>query len=87
MKVIDKALSLGAPIYSVHDSFFTTAEFADKIPTLYCKSISEMVHPLQLVNQFLLENLGSEKFPKIQNGFVGFGPSEMHFSDFFLSSP
>lgn len=57
MRVIEKMISIQAPIYTVHDNFITNAYTADLLPKFYLRVIKDMGPPLRVVNQFLLDNL------------------------------
>ena len=57
MKVVDELLSLGAPIYTVHDNFITTPPFVQLVPTIYTKVFLDLGHPLRIIQTFIQQNL------------------------------
>lgn len=54
MKVVEEVLLKGAPVYTVHDNFITTAPYARKIPHIY---ISVFKNPLEIIKKFIYLNL------------------------------
>ncbi len=57
MKVIQRMLEIWAPVYTVHNNFLTTPAFAPSVPAIYNKVISELDHPLLIINEFFRFNL------------------------------
>ncbi|KAE9444857.1 hypothetical protein C3L33_23245, partial [Rhododendron williamsianum] len=57
MKVVESMIKEGAPIYTVHDNFITTAEYSHLIPEFYSQTISDMGSPLSIINDFIYMNV------------------------------
>lgn len=57
IQVVEEMLSLGAPIYTVHDNFLTTAKYSNSIPFIYSSVIREMGPPLSIINEFIYINV------------------------------
>lgn len=57
MNVVESLLDLNAPIYTVHDNFITSSEYSRFIPQIYSKTISNMGHPLSIINEFIYMNV------------------------------
>lgn len=53
MSVVENMLSMGAPIYTVHDNFISTAEYSNYIPRIYSSVIRNMGPPLSIINEFI----------------------------------
>lgn len=58
MKVVEFMLDHGAPIYTVHDNFITTAAYSDLLPQFYSEAICGMGPPLKIINEFIQKNVG-----------------------------
>jgi DNA-directed RNA polymerase len=56
MLMIFNMITIGAPVYTVHDNFITTAPYAMRIPNLYIYNIKEN-DPLLIINNYLIRNL------------------------------
>lgn len=64
MKVVEElACRSGAPVYTVHDNFITTAPYARQVPDIYTGVYVEMGAPLRVINDFLNINLIRPYFP------------------------
>lgn len=62
MFMIDRVINeLGAPIYTVHDNFITTAPFAFKLPEIYIQAFKKGWSPLYYINLFIIHNLCRHK--------------------------
>ncbi|KAL5737132.1 hypothetical protein ACOSQ2_031920 [Xanthoceras sorbifolium] len=57
MSVVEYMLLFGAPIYTVHDNFITTAQYSVEIPKIYSKVIRDMGPPLSIINEFIYMNV------------------------------
>lgn len=57
MSVVEYMLGIGAPIYTVHDNFITTAQYSNIIPLIYSNVIREMGPPLSILNKFIYMNV------------------------------
>ncbi|XP_017985382.1 PREDICTED: probable DNA-directed RNA polymerase [Theobroma cacao] len=57
MCVVEQMLSIGAPIYTVHDNFISTAQYSDLIPSIYSNVICNMDPPLSVINEFIYMNV------------------------------
>jgi sulfatase maturation enzyme AslB (radical SAM superfamily) len=57
MCVVEEMLELGAPIYTVHDNFITTAQYSHFIPLIYSNVICNMGPPLLIINEFIYYNV------------------------------
>ncbi|CAA3018525.1 DNA-dependent RNA polymerase [Olea europaea subsp. europaea] len=53
MLMISNMITIGAPIYTVHDNFISTAPYAMRIPNLYISNINAN-YPLLIINHFLI---------------------------------
>lgn len=69
MKVVEKMLNIGAPIYTVHDNFITTPFYSKFLPNIYSDVICNLGPPLSMINEFIYMNIilpqeaeGSAKF-------------------------
>ena len=80
MKVVEYMLSIGAPIYTVHDNFITTAKYSHYIPVIYLKVIREMGPPLKILNEFIYMNI-MKPIVKVESA----GPHEGYFADKVIS--
>lgn len=80
MKVVEYMLSIGAPIYTVHDNFITTAKYSHYIPVIYLKVIREMGPPLKILNEFIYMNI-MKPIVKVESE----GPHEGDFADKVIS--
>lgn len=74
MSVVEKMLSIGAPIYTVHDNFITTAKYSNYVPTIYSNVIRGMGPPLSIINEFIYMNVIK---PIVKRESAG--PKEGHF--------
>ncbi|YP_005090363.1 DNA-dependent RNA polymerase (mitochondrion) [Phoenix dactylifera] len=64
MKVVEELLLIqGAPVYTVHDNFITTALYARMVPEIYTGVFVNMGAPLRFINQFINRNLILPDFP------------------------
>lgn len=52
MSVVEDMLFIGAPIYTVHDNFITTAQYSHYVPIIYSGVIRKMGPPLSILNEF-----------------------------------
>ncbi|KAL2905443.1 putative DNA-directed RNA polymerase [Bienertia sinuspersici] len=59
MRVVEYLMSIGGPIYTVHDNFISNAYCSSFLPQIYLSVLKGMGPPLKVVNTFLLENLCS----------------------------
>ena len=57
MSVVEYMQEIGAPIYTVHDNFITTAQYSYLLPQIYSNVIRNMGHPLSIINEFIYMNL------------------------------
>ena len=57
MFMILEMLLLGAPIYTVHENFITTAPYAMNISDTYIKTFTNGLEPLYYINFYILRNL------------------------------
>lgn len=57
MKMVDKTIRAGGPIYTVHDNFISTTPFCNELPYFYLEVFREMGPPLKIVNAFFIQNL------------------------------
>lgn len=57
MDMIMHMLLLGAPVYTVHDNFITTALHAREVSNLYIRCLCNMDFPYMIINRFINENL------------------------------
>lgn len=57
MNVVEQMLSIGAPIYTVHDNFITTQGFSKALPDVYTYVICGLVPPLSIINEYIYMNL------------------------------
>jgi hypothetical protein len=57
MKMIDQFLQIGAPVYTVHEKFITTALYTRMVPKMYTGVFLHMDPPLRIINDFLHQNL------------------------------
>lgn len=57
MNVVEYMLSMGAPIYTVHDNFITTSQYSDNLPIIFNGVIREMGAPLSILNEFIYMNV------------------------------
>lgn len=57
MKVVEEVLIKGAPVYTVHDNFITTAPYARKIPDIYISVFKNLCAPLEIIKKFIYLNL------------------------------
>lgn len=57
MFMICEILDLGAPLYTVHDNFITTAPYAMRIPKSYLNVFLTGPDPLSYINGYLTRNL------------------------------
>ncbi len=80
MKVVECMLEKGAPIYTVHDNFITTAEYSYFLPIIYIKVICEMGPPLSILNEFIYMNI-MKPIVKVESA----GPHEGYFADKVIS--
>ena len=77
MTVVDNMLYIkGAPIYTVHDNFISSAEYCDIIPMLYSNTIYDLGSPLSIINEFIYMNI-IKPIDRIR----GFVPKEGTFSN------
>ncbi|XP_059645785.1 probable DNA-directed RNA polymerase [Cornus florida] len=67
MKVVEQIQLMKAPIYTVHDNFLTTPEFAAEIPNIYSNVFLEMGHPFKIINDFLIENIARNSLPTLRD--------------------
>lgn len=51
------------PVYTVHDNFITTAQYANKIPKIYTDVIMNLGPPLRVINFFIYINLIQDLSP------------------------
>lgn len=56
MLMILNMINIGAPVYTVHDNFITTAPYAMGIPNIYISNIKGN-DPILIINHFLIQNL------------------------------
>lgn len=64
MKVVEElVLSTGAPVYTVHENFITTAYYAIRVSAIYTGVFMNMGAPLRVRNEFLNMNLIWPYFP------------------------
>lgn len=64
MKVVEELLlRSGAPVYTVHENFITTAHYARQVPDIYTGVFVNIGAPLRVINEFLNMNLISPYFP------------------------
>lgn len=82
MSVVDEMLSMGAPIYTVHDNFITTAQYSDYIPIIYSNVIQKMGPPLSILNEFIYMNVIK---PIVKRKGVSDGPTEGYFASKVIS--
>lgn len=75
MSVVEDMLSIGAPIYIVHDNFITIAQYSDCIPLIYSSVIRKMGPPLSIINEFIYMNVIK---PIVRMDLEG--PTEGHFA-------
>lgn len=68
MRVVEDMLYRGAPIYTVHDNFITTAQYSDTIPTFYSSVIRNMGPPLSIINKFIYMNVIKPIVKRESNG-------------------
>lgn len=47
----------GIPIYTVHDNFITTMDFAQAMGETYIKILNNIPHPMAYINAFLVKNI------------------------------
>lgn len=45
------------PIYTVHDNYLTTPEYAGICPAIYRRALVSMGHPLFIINNFIYDNI------------------------------
>lgn len=57
MRVVETMQLIGAPIYTVHDNFISTAKYCDSIPLIYSNVIRDMGPPLSILNEFIYMNV------------------------------
>lgn len=57
MNVIEEMHKINGPIYTVHDNFITTPDFADRIPGIYTNAFKSLGPPLVIINNFIYRNL------------------------------
>jgi len=57
MSVVEEMLSMGAPIYTVHDNFISTAPYHQYIAKVYTGVFCNMGPPLSIINEFIYQNL------------------------------
>lgn len=65
--IIEAATKLGAPIYTVHDNFITTATYAKGLPNIYSGVFKGLHSPLELINKLIHINL----LKPTQSDFMG----------------
>lgn len=75
MSVVENMLSMGAPIYTVHDNFISTAEYSNYIPRIYSSVIRNMGPPLSIINEFIYMNV-IKPIVKVESD----GPTECYFA-------
>ncbi|XP_058075836.1 probable DNA-directed RNA polymerase [Magnolia sinica] len=80
MSVVDEMLSLGAPIYTVHDNFITTAYYSEFIPKIYSSVFQSMGTPLSILNDFIYMNVIK---PIVKR--ESYGPTEGEFDSKVIS--
>ncbi|KAL6491853.1 hypothetical protein OROGR_034003 [Orobanche gracilis] len=56
MKVVD-SMTHNSPIYTVHDNFISNVQNSGKLPKIYLQTIKNLGPPLQIINDFLIQNL------------------------------
>ncbi|XP_019435869.1 PREDICTED: uncharacterized protein LOC109342314 [Lupinus angustifolius] len=57
LKVVESLLREGAPIYTVHDNFITTASYARIVPDIYTNVFIQMGHPINFINDLININI------------------------------
>ncbi|GLU24484.1 hypothetical protein SLE2022_404150 [Rubroshorea leprosula] len=69
MRVVENMLLyIGAPIYTVHDNFITTAQYSNSLPTVYSYVIRNMGPPLSIINKFIYMNVIKPIVKRESNG-------------------
>ncbi|XP_026399869.1 uncharacterized protein LOC113295759 [Papaver somniferum] len=57
MKVVEKLLIIGAPIYTVHDNFINKPPYVRLVPKIYTEVFNTLEHPVTIINDFLRLNI------------------------------
>lgn len=57
MRVVEKMIDSGAPIYTVHDNFISNALNSYILPSFYLEAIKDMGEPLFIINEFFILNI------------------------------
>ncbi|XP_019251427.1 PREDICTED: uncharacterized protein LOC109230376 [Nicotiana attenuata] len=60
--MIRNAKLRGIPIYTVHDNFITTPDFAPLMGGFYIDVLEKGPHPMEFINTFIMQNLAGDKY-------------------------
>ena len=68
IKVVEQlTLKMKSPVYTVHDNFITTSVFATGVSKIYTKVFMYMGHPLQIINEFIQNNMNPWYYDKVND--------------------